>query len=492
MTINNISVASGTISSPIFISAGYMLTITPSTGATATPEYTLGDAAAIKNGTAIWAVWPKGAVTAKTTDIMLEAGSIRITSTAGSSTLQIDSDPSQDQLQPFLTPFASIAISAQGYALSAAKVSAYNFDSVKMRKWRQAKARVLAKTGRGVLMMLGDSREVGFGATGAANFVGARAKNRAAQIAAYFNANGLPAHTDNVFCDGNINSVGATVPQYDPRVTLGAGWVNSGAFDTVQWTGFGIAFSNLTTTNTMSFTPDNQTDTADIYYLTRPGFGVMTVSVGGNVIATMDGNVAQSIKKLTISYPRGANTLTFTPTTVGNGVFVYGMDCYDSTIPKISVWTCGNSGGGVQNMIFNSFPWEGTQPFKSGVISVDATIINIGVNDANNGMSIPLYSSRLSTIVDNVQTGGGNCILNTFSASSLASWPASALPRVQTYWDAITAVGIAKGIPLVDHATRFGSYEVSNPLGLYADTLHPNGVAMADQAQIDGATMLYL
>ncbi|PHV14915.1 hypothetical protein CSQ90_21955, partial [Janthinobacterium sp. BJB303] len=96
-----------------------------------------------------------------------------------------------------------------------------NFNPARMRKWCAAKARVLSKTGRGIAAVMGDSRTAGFGATGAANFVGARAKNRAAQLAAFLNARGLPAHTDSFFCDGNINSVGATVPQYDPRIAMG-------------------------------------------------------------------------------------------------------------------------------------------------------------------------------------------------------------------------------------------------------------------------------
>ncbi|PHV13783.1 hypothetical protein CSQ90_26495, partial [Janthinobacterium sp. BJB303] len=96
-----------------------------------------------------------------------------------------------------------------------------NFNPARMRKWCAAKARVLSKGGRGIAAVMGDSRTAGFGATGAANFIGARAKNRAAQLAAFLNARGLPAHTDSFFCDGNINSVGATVPQYDPRIAMG-------------------------------------------------------------------------------------------------------------------------------------------------------------------------------------------------------------------------------------------------------------------------------
>ncbi|MGK5028498.1 SGNH/GDSL hydrolase family protein [Janthinobacterium sp. MDT1-19] len=385
---------------------------------------------------------------------------------------------------------AGLADSAGALLPATGPAGVLNFNPARMRKWCAAKARVLSKSGRGVVALMGDSRTTGFGAAGTANFVGARAKNRAAQLAAILNAQGLPAHTDSFFCDGNINSVGATVPQYDPRITMGAGWINSGAFNVVQWTGFGIAFSNLTTLNAMTFTPDNPTDTADVYYLTRPGFGSFTISVGGNVIKTVDANVAQSIKKETVTFPRGANTITFMPVALGSGVFVYGCDCYDSTMPKISVWTLGNSGGGVANLIYNTYPWEGTQPFKLGVMTPDVVILDIGVNDANSAMALATYSQRLTTIVDNVQTGGSNCILSTFLPASLTSWPRAAPPLVQPYWDAITSVALAKGLPLIDHASRFGSYELANPLGLYADTLHQNGVAMADQAQVDGAVLL--
>lgn len=367
---------------------------------------------------------------------------------------------------------------------------ALNFDQSKLRKWCAAKARVLSKTGRAVIAYVGDSRITGFGATGSASFIGARAKNRGAQLAAYLNSKGIPAHTDNFFCDGNVNSGSITANQYDPRIVTGAGWVNTGAYDVVQWTGCGKAFSNLTTTNPMSFTPDNLTDTADIYYLTRAGFGTIDVSVAGSVVATLNENVAQSIKKLTITYPRGAQTITFTPVTLGTGVFIYGCDCYDSTTPKVSVWTFGNSGAGVSDLTFNSFPWEGTQPFKLGIMQPDVSILDIGVNDANNQTTIANYTTRLSTIVDNLQTSGGNCFVCTFVAASLTSWPRAAQPLVQSFYDAITGIAINKAIPIIDHATRFVSYEVSNPLGFFADTLHQNGVAMSDQANIDGSVLM--
>ena len=367
-------------------------------------------------------------------------------------------------------------------------VGVLNFNQQKLRKWRAAIARVTAKTGRGVLCILGDSRVTGFGAKGVANFLDTKASNRAAKIAAYLTAQGIPAHVDSFFCDGNVNSGNVTLPQYDPRVTMGAGWSNTGNYNVGQWTGCGKACMNSTTLNAMVFAPGSTSDKVDLYYLTRPGFGTFTVTVNGSVVSTINSSEAQSLKKATITVPKGVNTFTITPTVLGTGVFIYGMDCYDSTNPKISVWTIGNSGAGIPSMTYNSYPWEGTQPFKNSVFNVDMTVIDIGVNDANNQLAVATFKANMLTTITNVQTVS-DVALCTFVPASLASWPRAALPLVQSYWDKITEAAIAKGIPLIDHGNRFVSYEISNPLGYFADTLHQSGLGMADQALVDAKVL---
>lgn len=119
MTITTYSTMAGTIGQPYFVSAGSLLTVIPSQGATAFIEYTLSDLANIRNGVATWSLWTKGQVTQQVTDLFKDSGYVRMTSLSASSILQIDDMPNATQIQDYSAPFSSVDVAVRAAAFAA-------------------------------------------------------------------------------------------------------------------------------------------------------------------------------------------------------------------------------------------------------------------------------------------------------------------------------------------------------------------------------------
>lgn len=83
--MNPIVVRAGQTTQPIPLGVGASLTLTPGTVGTNSgyAEYTLSGAIAIQNNLATWATWPKGTVTAATSDTCAYPVFVRLTCTAG-------------------------------------------------------------------------------------------------------------------------------------------------------------------------------------------------------------------------------------------------------------------------------------------------------------------------------------------------------------------------------------------------------------------------
>jgi lysophospholipase L1-like esterase len=88
-------------SKPINVKAGSAVVVTPAAGATALVEYTSDTFANIENGSAIWAAWSFGKVTAATRDICASTVHARITVEGGSAAVDIHTID-EDATKPLL------------------------------------------------------------------------------------------------------------------------------------------------------------------------------------------------------------------------------------------------------------------------------------------------------------------------------------------------------------------------------------------------------
>lgn len=95
------TVPAGVTSRPHFAAAGSLVKVSPAAGASAVVEYTTGSLSAITNGAVTWAPWTKGSVSAETSDYVGNPVYVRVTASANSVALDIETSPSAALLAPF-------------------------------------------------------------------------------------------------------------------------------------------------------------------------------------------------------------------------------------------------------------------------------------------------------------------------------------------------------------------------------------------------------
>lgn len=96
-----ISIAASTISAPLFVAPGSIVTVTPSAAATATVEYSTSNDSAVRNGVAVWRPWPKGLVASgAVSDLTKDPVNVRVTARYGAVSLAVDEKPSMSSLVP--------------------------------------------------------------------------------------------------------------------------------------------------------------------------------------------------------------------------------------------------------------------------------------------------------------------------------------------------------------------------------------------------------
>ena len=94
-----ISEIAGSTSAASFVgAAGSVVTLTPASNSTARVEYTTDSPADVVNGAASWLVWPAGAVTAETSDVLGAVCGLRLVVTAGTATLAISPPSASEEL----------------------------------------------------------------------------------------------------------------------------------------------------------------------------------------------------------------------------------------------------------------------------------------------------------------------------------------------------------------------------------------------------------
>ena len=108
MTINTQpAVGINTISVPVFIPKGSIVTVTPTSGGSCAVEYSLNSWNTVVNGLATWAAWPRGTVTAAASDLTQENVFVRIKPTVQTSVLSWDDQPTQLTMATYAADFAS-------------------------------------------------------------------------------------------------------------------------------------------------------------------------------------------------------------------------------------------------------------------------------------------------------------------------------------------------------------------------------------------------
>lgn len=364
--------------------------------------------------------------------------------------------------------------------LAAAEAKVALLDKLTARFPLYPKLDAAWKQGRGVICCIGDSTTVPVIGNGSGGFLYADNDEVGppAVVASTLAQYGGVRNCVN-FGDRGMLAFGASVSQlmsqYSPDIVAGAGW-DFGSSDQANMFG-GRMLTNSTTTNALSWTPPTAFDRLEVSYITAPsvGLGSFTVDVdGGAPLATYSEDATASVQRVVLNVTRGTHTVNFKR--VSGSVFLLEMRAYDSTRRTVQLVNAGIAGATTATFIAATTAWAPQNAIPR--MDADLFLINLGLNDKNQGVPVATYKTRLKSIAS-------NCIAAGADAQLIIPTPASSghnldAAYIQAIKDAASELGLQ---PPVDLYTLFGSYAAS--IADYSDEVHlkPSGYARVGAAE---------
>lgn len=328
-------------------------------------------------------------------------------------------------------------------------------------KYRLAMARLLSGTGRVKVACIGDSTTAGFHAGVGGDNVGATLRAWPYKTSALLTAHYAPATSDSKW---GSQSESMWTEGADPRASAGAGW-------TLGDLSLGNQMpTNSTTTNPYSFTPENDVNTIDVYYLASSGGGTFTVDTGGAALATIDASVASAgVTKATVAVTRGHPTVNIKR--VSGAVQIVGLDAYDNAAPAVSVWNMGWGGSMTSHWASADLPRQPINALQA--VAPDLTIINLGINDANNSVSATTFRANYEAIIAAARVSGDVVMFVPAPSGQF-------LENNAALYAVMRQMAVDLAIPLIDFPERFGTHDEA--ADFFIDSTHPNYLGHADMA----------
>lgn len=303
-----------------------------------------------------------------------------------------------------------------------------------------------------------DSTTLGVGATQATGLV--------AQAASQLKASGLPVTTASVWGDGSLGQSGFT--SFDARVSMGSGW----GFSFVALGG--NQFNNTTTTNALTFAPVEAIKSVDVWYVNAGGS--FTAQIGATS-QTVTPTSAFTLSKVTL-VASSETVQSVTITRVSGNIIIFGLDAYASA-PAIRLWNWGQSGSATATWLAGNSAWN-FMGAAASTVSPDLIGIDLGINDGLNSVSAATFGTNLQSLVSEAVASGADVLLCVPVPTATGSISAAAQLAIAAQ---IIAVAAANRLVVVHQAQRWGSFAISNGLGLYSDSItHPNATGYAEKA----------
>lgn len=355
-------------------------------------------------------------------------------------------------------------------AVSASGV--YNLNAASLPHWRAAVARVRAGTGRGRLLMVGDSTTQGYGAQGSASAVGDWPLSPVSALSKLLSTYYVQTSVANFFGDTNALGAGTTYALYDTRFTMGANWTESTTHPILG--GDWFQYDNLAVTN-ITFTPTTAFDTVICYnWKASPGTFHFNVDGGASLGTSTGGSTGYQALSSTVA--KATHTINIVPDNNG-AIFFAGILAYDSTAPSIDVMQEGFNGSTIASYLGSSQPYNAIPAIQ--FLAPDETVINETINDivANGVAGIPAYTIKVQSLITAAQASGDVILMmgvpsSTNTATDLAAYRA-----------ALMGLALANNVPFIDLSTRWVSYAFTNPIMPYGAGVHPGVVGIQDEAQ---------
>lgn len=359
-------------------------------------------------------------------------------------------------------------LSARGFAAPTVR----NSSPAMLRRWTVARGRAQAMSGLAIVNLIGDSTQglVGTG-TGISLAEGGRPRSLAAQLVTLLNARA--GRNDFARSDGywgnHFSTAGnlATFLAYDTR------WTTTG---NVTQDGVSVAGGSISSpagsTGTIVLAPTTLPyDRVRVIALRGTGFGTLTIgsASGGSDTMALAGS-AGSVDK-TVSVTRGTGAMTIA---ADSGFCrIIAVELWDSTSGQVIVRDMAYSGATA-----NSY---GQSASAMALLGCDFLNVSFGLNDMAANKAPATLVSELTALIAGYCPGGS--VTLTVENESSAGWNGNATLSAQRGTaDAIRAMGLANGYPVIDLPARWGDYAIANANGLMANDPHPNAAGYADKA----------
>lgn len=315
---------------------------------------------------------------------------------------------------------------------------------------------VTTNNGNARMLIVGDSLTVGLHSTSTVSTNTAWGYGAIAQR--YFANAGVTSQRDTVWASGD-----GTNQAEDSRLVLGSSWATFGSTDTLG----GLAYTALTATNALSFTPTGIVDTFIVYYVIASTTGTISVAIDSGSATNQVTTGSPAVGKVTVTATApGIHTCNIKYVS-GSFVSIVGIEAYNSQISQLQVMNAGWGGANTPNIAETFANYAPLPALK--FVAPDLTIIATGVNDWAGAVNINTFTTAYQAVITAAKISG-DCVALIPPPSNPGQIPQA---TQDIYANAIRALAASNNIPTIDIYARFVSYSAST--GLYFDNLHPNG-----------------
>lgn len=363
---------------------------------------------------------------------------------------------------------------------------AYLASPIDFAKWKFAKIQAQARRKYAVCLFYGDSTTGGFGTgtTAGLNYNDAAYRsNAASQAAIRLNSSVQKATRDSIFGTSNVVTGGSGViyPQFDPRITIGAGWT---AADGATLFGGGFFQATTTTAGTLDFQPEFPFNNFIAFYPKAPsGTTNLVVQVDGSSAgyAAISNNGANGVGSTPYTIPGAlaVHKLSFTSPNASVNAWLSGVICWDSANPGIVFCVAGAAGGRASDLAtaggFSALA-------MLSLLAPDLTIINGTINDQASQPAAATVVTNLSSVMDTALVSG-DVIMLVNSPNTNAGFSNGYLNTVTPL---IKVACDARNVTMIDLRDHLGyTWALANAAGYMDPTTGVHTNAVGESVKLD-------
>lgn len=282
---------------------------------------------------------------------------------------------------------------------------------------------VKAGTRRGRIVFKGDSTSVGEGGgTGTLGLIDARKSRPSFIVAGLLTAAGVPTFDEAVFGTHGISnfSSGVTLGQYDPRINQSTWKLN----EAQEFSGGGL-LSSANGSDPITITPNGTFDRYDfVYYRTSEANRKAYFAIGtGAGVFPDTGPGSEGLTALagggfgSLAYGMNvARSPLVGQTSASTALAVRSWRPFNTGVPAIDILNHASRGAKAADQASSSASnWNNLDALKYDV--PDLTVINLGLNDMNTGVSADSYRANLLTIITAAKISGDALLVFPHPAS---------------------------------------------------------------------------